>query len=215
MNLVATSFLPSIFALLGLGDRSKAFDVSPWAVDEFYIERERTHPFLEAATDSLPSVIDEISAVSLPVFATFVYYRSLQALPSLIRFWWEACRNRQLSMAVSTFTSRHFSPVLIAHELAHLRDPDDRAGKALRDNEDFTVKVAAGANEVKAIYVVDEQNMEIGIRLPPEFPLVGVEVKDVRKVGVTDAQWRAWLLAVQQVVSAQVRRPRFLLRDCG
>lgn len=107
-------------------------------------------------------------------------------------------------MAVASMTSRHFSPVLIASELAHLRDPDDPAGKALRDNEDFTVKVAGGANEVKAVFVIDEQNMEILIKLPNEFPLVGVEVKDIRKVGVSDSQWRAWLLAVQQVVSAQV-----------
>lgn len=147
-----------------------------------------------------------LDSITIPVFASFVYYRSLQALPSLIRSYWESCKNRQLSMAISSFTSRYFSPVLIAHELAHLKDPDDPIGKSLRDNPDFTVKVAVGANEVKAIYVVDEQNMEIGIRLPSEFPLVGVEVKDVRKVGVTDAQWRAWLLAVQQVVSAQVRR---------
>lgn len=108
-------------------------------------------------------------------------------------------------MAVSSFTSKHYSPVLIAHELAHLRDPNDPAGKALRDNEDFTVKVAAGANEVKAVFIIDEQSMEIGIRLPPDFPLAGVEVKDVRKVGVQDAQWRAWLLAVQQVITTQVR----------
>ena len=92
-----------------------------------------------------PSVVDEITPVTLPVFATFVYYRALQAVPSLIRSWWESCKNRQLSMAVASFTSRHFSPVLIAHELAHLRDPNDPAGKALRDNEDFTVKVTSGS----------------------------------------------------------------------
>lgn len=144
--------------------------------------------------------------MTLPVFATWTYYRSLQALPSLVRQWWEGCKNRQLSMAVSSFTSRHFSPVLIAAELAHLRDPDDPAGKALRDNDDFTVKVAGGANEVKAVFVVDEESMEIGIKLPAEFPLQQVEVKDVRKVGVTDAQWRSWLLGVQQVITNQVRR---------
>ncbi|KAI5475113.1 ubiquitin-protein ligase E3 [Pseudohyphozyma bogoriensis] len=186
LDLVATSFLPSVFMLLNLSDRTRPFDVTPWSIDEFHIE-----------------LIDEVSAETLPVFATFVYYRSLQALPSLIRGWWDSCKNRQLHMAVSSFTSKHFSPVLIAHELAHLRDPEDPAGKALRDNDDFTVKVAAGANEVKAVFVVDEQNMEIGIRVPNEFPLHGVEVKDVRKVGVTDAQWRAWLLAVQQVVTTQ------------
>lgn len=149
-------------------------------------------------------MVNDLTAVTLPVFATFVYYRALQAVPSLIREWWERCKNRQLTMAVSNFTSRHFSPVLIAAELAHLRDPDDPSGKQLRDNEDFNVKVAQGANEVKATFVVDEETMEIGIKLPAEFPLVQVEVKDVRKIGVTDSQWRAWLLAVQQVITNQV-----------
>jgi hypothetical protein len=106
-------------------------------------------------------------------------------------------------MAVSTFTSRHFSPVLIAAELSHLRDPDDPAGQALRDNDDFVVKVAGGANEVKATFAIDEESMELSIRLPPEFPLQQVEIKDVRKVGVTDSQWRAWVLAVQQVITNQ------------
>ncbi|KAK4699559.1 E3 ubiquitin-protein ligase listerin, partial [Phenoliferia sp. Uapishka_3] len=186
LDIVATTFLPSMFAMLGISDRGRAFDVTPWEIDDFRID-----------------LVDEITETTLPVFAAFVYYRSLQAVPSLIRAWWEGCKNRQLSMAFSTFTSRHFSPVLIAHELAHLRDPNDPAGKALRDNEDFTVKVAAGANEVKAVFIIDEQTMEIGIRLPAEFPLQGVEVKDVKKVGVTDAQWRAWLLAVQQVITTQ------------
>ncbi|KAM0747033.1 hypothetical protein T439DRAFT_104716 [Meredithblackwellia eburnea MCA 4105] len=186
LDLIGTVFLPSIFGLLGLSDRGRPFDVAPWAIDDFRID-----------------LVDDLSSSTLPVFATFVYYRSLQALPSLIRSWWEMCKNRQLSIAISTFTSRHFSPVLVANELAHLRDPNDPIGKALRDNEDFTVKVAAGASEVKAVFIVDEQNMEISIRLPPEFPLQQVEVKDVRKVGVKDDQWRAWLLAIQQVITTQ------------
>lgn len=154
-------------------------------------------------------MIDGPSLVTLPVFATFVYYRALQSLPSLIRFWWDRCQNRQLSHAVFTFTSRHFSPVLIAQELAHLRDPNDPAGKTLRDNDDFTVKVAVGANEVKAIYVVDDESMEILIRIPNEFPLAAIEVKEVRKIGVTDGQWKAWMIAVQQVVTFQVRPTPF------
>lgn len=141
---------------------------------------------------------------TVALLAAYVYYRSLQAVPSLVRAWLDACRDRQLSTAVTTVTSRFFSPILISAELAHLRDPEDPNGKSLRDNPDFTVKVAAGANEVKAVFVVDEQNMEIGIRLPSEYPLQVVEVKDVKKVGVTDAQWRAWILAVQQVITTQV-----------
>ncbi|KAM0792628.1 hypothetical protein ACM66B_005288 [Microbotryomycetes sp. NB124-2] len=185
-DIVATSFLPTIFALVNMSDRTRPIDISPWAVDEFHF-----------------GLVDELTPSTMPVFASHTYFRSLQAIPSLVRQWWEACKNRQLSMAFATFTSRHFSPVLIAAELAHLRDPSDPAGQALRDNDDFTVKVAAGANEVKAVFVVDEESMEIGIRLPAEFPLQQVEVKDVRKVGVNDAQWRAWLLGIQQVITNQ------------
>ncbi|SCV69490.1 BQ2448_2510 [Microbotryum intermedium] len=186
LELVGSSYLPSLFALLNLSDRTRTVDVSPWGIDEFHLE-----------------LVDDLTPITLPAFATFVYYCSLQAIPSLIRQWWEGCKNRQLSIAVANLTSRHFSPVLIAHELAHLRDPNDPAGKALRDNDDFTVKVAAAANEVKAVFVVDEESMEIGVRMPADFPLQQVEVKDVRRVGVTDSQWRAWLLSVQQVITNQ------------
>ncbi|KDE03065.1 hypothetical protein MVLG_06425 [Microbotryum lychnidis-dioicae p1A1 Lamole] len=186
LELIGSSYLPSIFALLNLSDRSRTIDVSPWGIDEFHLE-----------------LVDDLTPVTLPAFATFVYYRSLQAIPSLVRQWWEGCKNRQLSMAVANLTSRHFSPVLIAHELAHLRDPNDPASRTLRDNDDFTVKIAANANEVKAVFVVDEESMEIGVRMPADFPLQQVEVKDVRRVGVTDSQWRAWLLGVQQVITNQ------------
>ncbi|GAA5878216.1 hypothetical protein JCM16303_002689 [Sporobolomyces ruberrimus] len=185
-DLVASSLLPSLFGLFNLSDRTRPTDLSPWSIDDFHLE-----------------VVDTLEAQTLPVFAAHVYYRSLQAVPSLIRTYWASLQNLQLSRTIQTFTSRNFSPLLIAAELSSLRDPSSETGKQLRDNDDFTVKVAAGANEVKCVFIVDEESMEIGVKVPNEFPLVGVEVRDVRKVGVTDKQWRAWLLAMQQVISTQ------------
>ncbi|GAA5947534.1 hypothetical protein JCM3765_001719 [Sporobolomyces pararoseus] len=185
-DLVASSLLPSLFSLFNLSDRTRPTDLSPWSIDDFHLE-----------------VVEALEPRTLPVFAAHVYYRALQAVPSLIRTYWASLQNLQLSRTIQTFTSRNFSPLLIAAELSSLRDPASETGKQLRDNDDFTVKVAAGANEVKCVFVVDEESMEIGVKVPNEFPLVGVEVKDVRKVGVTDKQWRAWLLAMQQVISTQ------------
>jgi E3 ubiquitin-protein ligase listerin len=76
--------------------------------------------------------------------------------------------------------------------------------KALREDPAFTVKVMGG-NEVRAIYEVDEQKIEISLSLPNEFPLVGAQVKEVRKIGVKEAVWRGWILGVGSMVNSQVR----------
>lgn len=148
---------------------------------------------------------DTDSPLTLPIFAAHVYYRALQTVPSTIRTYWTSLQNLALSRTIQSFTSRNFSPLLIDDELAVLRDPSTAVGKQLRDNEEFTVKVADNGKEVKVVFVVDEESMELGIKVPSDFPLVGIEVRDVRKVGVTDKMWRAWLLGMQQVIMNQVR----------
>lgn len=159
-------------------------------------------------------MFESTAVESLPVLAAHVYYRTLQAVPSIVRSYWTSLQNLGLSRAVHAYTSRHFSPLLIADELSALRDPSSSIGQQLRDNDDFTVKVAANASEVKVVFVVDEESMEIGIKVPNEFPLAAVEVREVRKVGVTDKQWRAWLLAMQQVITSQVRPLLLSLSSC-
>jgi hypothetical protein len=121
---------------------------------------------------------------------------------SLIRTWWLELKDRQLSLAVQTYTSRNFAPYVISHELSTLREP---AALADLQDDSLTVKILPAVNEVTASYIVDEQAMEIAVRLPAEYPLKPVEVKDVRRVGVDERKWKAWLLAVQQVVTNRVR----------
>ncbi|GAA5970378.1 hypothetical protein JCM11641_001687 [Rhodosporidiobolus odoratus] len=180
LDLVQTSLLPSLFNLLAINDRTRPFDLAPWSINDFHLEYFTPSP------------------LTLPIFAAHVYHRALQVVPAVIRSYWTSLQNLALSRTIQSFTSRHFSPLLVANELASLRDPTASVGKQLRDNDDFSVKVAANGSEVKVVFVVDEESMEIGIRLPSEYPLAAVEVKDVRKVGVTDKQWRSWLLGMQQ-----------------
>ena len=108
------------------------------------------------------------------------------------------------------YTARHYSPVIIQHEFAALREP---AAMAQLTEEGLNIKIAsgggatiagAGASEAIASYVVDEQPMEIGIRLPSEFPLKGVDVRDLRRVGVPENKWRGWLMSVQQTITSRV-----------
>lgn len=152
---------------------------------------------------NLPCIVfDPQSDHSTALLAAHLYYRALLNVPSLISSWWNDCKDRQLSTAVATLTTKHYSPVLITAELAHIKDPvvvDDLSG------ENWNIKVASGTGEVTASYTVDEQDMEIAVRLPPDYPLHTIEVRDLHRLGVDEKKWRGWLLAVQQIITSQVR----------
>lgn len=64
-------------------------------------------------------------------------------------------------------------------------------------DENLSVKVSMPLNEVVASYLVDEHQLEIKLKIPVDWPLHRIEVKDTKHVGVDADRWRAWVLAVQ------------------
>ncbi|TIB86661.1 hypothetical protein E3Q06_01501 [Wallemia mellicola] len=182
-GVIGNTFLPLIFTIMGLFDKNKAVDLSAYQIDEFYVQYYEDDEYIPTA-----------------VFAAFIYYKSLKYSSGHVRAWWTSNQNRQLSMIVNGATAKYFSPQIIQDELKQLRNPSSL--KELQ-NEAFSIKVAQNSSEVTATYIVDEQSMEIGIKLPQLFPLEPVEIRNIRRVGVNERQWRAWLLAVQQVIGTQ------------
>jgi len=67
----------------------------------------------------------------------------------------------------------------------------------------MSVKVAGALNEVAAAYSIDDHQLEIRLRIPNDWPLHKIEVRDVKRVGVDENRWRAWVLGVQQTIWAQ------------
>ncbi|WFD30021.1 hypothetical protein MSPP1_001034 [Malassezia sp. CBS 17886] len=183
---VSEQLLPGVFVLIGgapRGERGpRALDPTRSALDAVHLDDMRA---------------DDVRA--LQALAGHVYFSVLVQLPTPARDWFLGIRDRQLALFVRHFTSRFCSPLLAERELSHLRDPHALAH--LQD-EAMAVKVLS-SNEVVATYTVDEHPMEIGVRLPPDYPLRGVEIRDIKRVGVSEAQWRAWLLAVQQLLSGR------------
>lgn len=104
--------------------------------------------------------------------------------------------------AITSYTSQHFSPVIIRAELAHVKSP---ASQAELVDENLSIKVASAVNEVVASYLVDEHQLEIKLRIPSDWPLHKIEVRDLKRVGVDENRWRAWILAVQQIIWSHVR----------
>ncbi|KAK1235775.1 hypothetical protein PQX77_000989 [Marasmius sp. AFHP31] len=183
LDVISLNFIPTIFGILGLdrGGIAKAFKLGVWDVQEFYV-----------------SHYDTGESFSLPVFAAHLYYRSLLTVPSIIYGWVLDCKDVQLSDAVGSYTSTHFSPALIEAELENVKGAAELSG-----DENLSVKVAKSVTEVAAAYSVDEHQLEIRVRIPSDWPLHRIEVKEVKRVGVDENRWRAWILAVQQTMWAQ------------
>ena len=183
-HLLVDSLLPTVFALVGLADDNRRpFDPSRFVLEEVFLDQ----------------VDAESSLTVLQVLAAHVYLRALIHVPTTVRSWWVDIKDRQQSMQIASFTTRHCSPVIANRELSHLREPE--ALSKLQD-EALTIKILS-TNEVIATYVVDEHPMEIGVKIPADFPLHGVEIRDIQRVGITEAKWRSWLLAVQQLITGQ------------
>ncbi|GBE89079.1 hypothetical protein SCP_1500820 [Sparassis crispa] len=181
-SLVSLYFLPSILNILGLyGGILRAFKLDVWAVDEYYLD--------SYSTDS---------PLSLRLLAAHLYYRALLVVPSLIRDWLRECKDRQLFNTVTAYTSNYFSPIIVRAELSEVKDPDATADLV---DENFTLKTASVVSEVTAAYIVDEYQLEITVKLPSDYPLHGIEIKDTKRLGVAEERWRAWVLGVQQILS--------------
>ena len=138
---------------------------------------------------------------TIPVLTAHVYYRALLTIPSLIHAWVSECKDRQLTNIVTTYTSTYFSPVLIRTELEHVRSHATSDGLI---DDSMSIKVAGAVNEVVAAYSVDDHQLEIKIKIPVDWPLHKVEVRDVKRVGVDESRWRGWVLGVQQIIWAHV-----------
>ncbi|KAF8650294.1 hypothetical protein AX16_005322 [Volvariella volvacea WC 439] len=181
LDILSQFFFPNLLAILQLDEGiAKSFKLDIWGVDEFYVD-----------------LYEPGSTFTIGVLAAHLYYRSLLTLPSLINAWVLDCRDRQLSNTIINYTSQYFAPVLIKTELAHIRSSKD-AGELVDSN--FNIKVTSPGNEVTASYLVDEHHLEIKLKIPSDWPLHKIEVKDLKRVGVEENLWRAWLLAVQQTI---------------
>ncbi|PBK68595.1 hypothetical protein ARMSODRAFT_958257 [Armillaria solidipes] len=182
LDIIAASFMPMVLSTLNLDQgAAKVYKLDLWAVDEYHVE-----------------LYEPDEAFTLQVLAAHLFYRALLNIPSLIHSWILDCKDRQLHSTVVHYTSTHFSPVIIRTEMVHVKSSE--TATELEDDT-FKIKVAPNINEVVASYLVDEHQLEMKIRIPTDWPLHKIEVKDIKRIGVDEKHWRAWMLGVQQTIS--------------
>lgn len=95
------------------------------------------------------------------------------------------------------FVSAYISPILLKKDFQKL----DRSSKEFNN---MVVKTRQVAREVVAIYTVDEISMELVVKLSSNHPLSPVSVDCGKRIGVSNALWRQWMLQLTTFLSFQV-----------
>jgi hypothetical protein len=131
------------------------------------------------------------SAASLPpaCLAGALFGACLRGLPAESRAWFGELRDARRAAALEACVAAWVSPALVAAEL-------DAAAAAPPSVSGLTVRAARGSREVTAAYSVDDALLEVTVRLPGAYPLRAPEAECARRVGVSEARLRKWLLAM-------------------
>lgn len=127
-----------------------------------------------------------------------LYYLMLVFLGSDVRSWFNKVRDLQAKLKIEKFTCKVMSP-LIAKKI--LQEVINSKNKLTNGDEKMNIKVNFTTYEVRTVYTIDDQVMEMVIKIPQAYPLYNVSVEGPQRIGVKDQQWKAWLLASQKVIT--------------
>lgn len=134
----------------------------------------------------------------LKYLAVNIYYKCVQYCGSQVQLWFKEIRDKQFKNKVEKFTINYVSPILISHVLDQVTKEKDRIQGS---DENMKIKVNLVAKEIRLTYLIDDQKMEMVVRVPSNYPLDNVTVDGPLRLGVKENQWKAWLLASRRVIS--------------
>ncbi|AMD18701.1 HBL201Wp [Eremothecium sinecaudum] len=132
----------------------------------------------------------------LMVSLLYEVFNNISAAPS---HWWLNIKDRSLKTKIDTFVSTWVSPILINNELELV---NQRVGKLTEQNDSLTIKINKITREIKAKYLIDDQNLELSFKLPSNYPLTNIQVIEGARVGVNEQKWKSWILSTQRVISS-------------
>lgn len=146
-----------------------------------------------SATEGLAG---EPLGVEMQFLLLHLYYQAFQFLGSRVQAWFNGLRDRQHKQQIEKFSINYVSPLLIARIFE-----DVALQKSRLKDDNMTIKANSTTGEIRSVYVIDDQTMEMVIKIPPSYPLSSVSVEGPLRLGVKENQWKAWLLASQRIIS--------------
>jgi hypothetical protein len=148
---------------------------------------------------------ESISNLNVEIFACNLYKHALKCVPAMIRDWWNI-QPKRISDIVDKYTTKYVSPILIEEEIiqinrsANLINNNNNNNNQIINDEESTIKIRGmfSSREIISIYKMKELNMELIIQLPINYPLGVVNVSSVRRLGVSENEWRNWLIQLSK-----------------
>ena len=166
-------------------------------------------------------------------FACKLYKQALKSVPAMIRDWFNIQPKRisdqvdkytrlfvspvlleeeikQINRSSSLTKCPSNSILVPIVETPSASAPATPAGPAkktivIQDDDESSIKIRGmlSTREVISTYKMKELNMELIIHLPINHPLGVIEVSSVRRIGVSENEWRNWLLQLTTYLTHQ------------
>lgn len=137
-------------------------------------------------------------------FLIHIFYLTLKHVPGLFKTWFIDCRSKQTKIAVQSWMTRYFSPLIVSDVLDEV-EKWSKAQDVPDDDKELIVRVNRAGKEVFAAYEVDddvdELQASIVIRIPPSYPLDSVNVIGINRVACNERKWQSWLMNTQGVIT--------------
>ena len=130
-----------------------------------------------------------------------IFYLLHKYTPGLFRAWYIDCRSKQTRIAVESWTTKYFSPLIIADALDEVQQWADTQEPPAMDEQELVVRVARAAREITAGYEVDESMAAISIKIPQNYPIENVVVQSLNRVAVNEKKWQSWIMTTQGVIT--------------
>jgi len=121
-----------------------------------------------------------------------LYFRSLLTVPAIVRDWYTSL-NKQLSTAVSKYTKKYVSKLVMSREIRTMANM--RRGK-------MEIHVMPIVNEIECSYRMEDSAMKLTISLPEDYPL-GVPAIETGRAIVNKDLHKKWLFQLGIYLSRQ------------
>ena len=128
-----------------------------------------------------------------------LYYLCLSAISNPTKDWWLNCTSQRVKDRVQLWTEKYFSALVSSEVLKKAEDWVKQQDQT--DKDAVIVKVKERAREVTIGREIDDQMLQMVVKLPEDFPLGQVHALGVNRVAVNDKRFNQWLLNVQAAIT--------------